>query len=133
VVAAQIASMTKAIDLPWQLLRRSPRKPRRLSEAKAQSANCLILAKNKMPHDRGTVGEAVYLPGISTVSEAGLHDHACGRSAVLCHQMRRGLAPINPLGAKGCGEAGAIGAPAAVVSAALDALAPLGVTDWICR
>jgi carbon-monoxide dehydrogenase large subunit len=33
----------------------------------------------------------------------------------------------NPLGAKGCGEAGAIAAPAAVVSAVLDALAPLGV------
>jgi aerobic carbon-monoxide dehydrogenase large subunit len=32
----------------------------------------------------------------------------------------------NPLGAKGCGEAGAIGAPAAVISALLDAL---GVTD----
>ena len=35
----------------------------------------------------------------------------------------------NPLGAKGCGESGAIGAPAAVVSALLDALAPLGVND----
>jgi carbon-monoxide dehydrogenase large subunit len=35
----------------------------------------------------------------------------------------------NPLGAKGCGEAGAIGAPAALVSAALDALAPLGIVD----
>ncbi|HJY75245.1 MAG TPA: xanthine dehydrogenase family protein molybdopterin-binding subunit [Burkholderiales bacterium] len=35
----------------------------------------------------------------------------------------------NPLGAKGCGESGAIGAPAAVVSALLDALAALGVTD----
>jgi carbon-monoxide dehydrogenase large subunit len=35
----------------------------------------------------------------------------------------------NPLGAKGCGESGAIGAPAAVTSAVLDALAPLGVTD----
>jgi carbon-monoxide dehydrogenase large subunit len=35
----------------------------------------------------------------------------------------------NPLGAKGCGESGTIGAPAAVVSALLDALAPLGVTD----
>ncbi len=35
----------------------------------------------------------------------------------------------NPLGAKGCGESGAIGAPAAVVSAVLDALAPLGVTE----
>jgi carbon-monoxide dehydrogenase large subunit len=46
--------------------------------------------------------------------------NACGddRSVVLL-----------PGRAKGCGEAGAIGAPAAVVSAALDALAPLGITD----
>ena len=35
----------------------------------------------------------------------------------------------NPLGAKGCGESGAIGSPAALVSAVLDALAPLGVRD----
>jgi carbon-monoxide dehydrogenase large subunit len=34
----------------------------------------------------------------------------------------------NPLGAKGCGEAGAIGAPAALMNAVLDALAPKGVT-----
>jgi aerobic carbon-monoxide dehydrogenase large subunit len=37
----------------------------------------------------------------------------------------------NPLGAKGCGEAGTIAAPAAVVSAVLDALRPLGVTDLV--
>ncbi len=35
----------------------------------------------------------------------------------------------NPLGTKGCGEAGAIGAPPAVINAVLDALAPLGVKD----
>lgn len=35
----------------------------------------------------------------------------------------------NPLGAKGCGESGAIGAPAALVSALLDALAPLGIEE----
>jgi carbon-monoxide dehydrogenase large subunit len=35
----------------------------------------------------------------------------------------------NPLGAKGCGESGTIGAPAAVVSAVLDAVAPLGIDD----
>ena len=35
----------------------------------------------------------------------------------------------NPLGAKGCGESGSIGAPAALVAAVLDALAPWGVTD----
>jgi carbon-monoxide dehydrogenase large subunit len=35
----------------------------------------------------------------------------------------------NPLGAKGCGESGAIAAPAAVMSAILDALASYGVSD----
>ncbi|NOR60973.1 MAG: molybdopterin-dependent oxidoreductase [Rhodobacteraceae bacterium] len=34
----------------------------------------------------------------------------------------------NPLGVKGCGEAGAIGSPPAVVNAVVDALADLGVT-----
>jgi len=34
----------------------------------------------------------------------------------------------NPLGAKGCGEAGAIGAPAALMNAVHDALASTGVT-----
>jgi carbon-monoxide dehydrogenase large subunit len=33
----------------------------------------------------------------------------------------------NPLGAKGCGEAGAIGAPAALMNAVMDALAVAGV------
>jgi carbon-monoxide dehydrogenase large subunit len=35
--------------------------------------------------------------------------------------------PHNPLGVKGCGEAGAIAAPAAVMNAVRDALAPLGI------
>lgn len=35
----------------------------------------------------------------------------------------------NPLGAKGCGESGSIGARAALVSVVLDALDPLGVDD----
>jgi carbon-monoxide dehydrogenase large subunit len=39
------------------------------------------------------------------------------------------LCTHNPLGVKGCGEAGAIGAPAAVMNAVVDALAPLGITD----
>jgi len=33
----------------------------------------------------------------------------------------------NPLGVKGCGEAGAIVAPSAVINAIVDALAPLGI------
>ena len=36
----------------------------------------------------------------------------------------------NPLGTKGCGEAGAIGSPPAVINAVLDALKGLGVTDF---
>ena len=36
----------------------------------------------------------------------------------------------NPLGVKGCGEAGAIAAYPAVTNAILDALAPLGVTGF---
>ncbi|MSP66945.1 MAG: xanthine dehydrogenase family protein molybdopterin-binding subunit [Alphaproteobacteria bacterium] len=35
--------------------------------------------------------------------------------------------PGNPLGVKGCGESGATGAPAALVNAVMDALAPLGI------
>jgi len=35
----------------------------------------------------------------------------------------------NPLGVKGCGEAGAIGATPAVINAVVDALAHLGVRD----
>ena len=35
----------------------------------------------------------------------------------------------NPLGAKGCGESGSIGAPAALVAAVLDALSPFEVAD----
>ena len=37
--------------------------------------------------------------------------------------------PMNLLGAKGVGEAGTIGAPAAILNAAMDALAPRGVTE----
>ncbi len=36
----------------------------------------------------------------------------------------------NPLGVKGCGEAGAIGAPAALMNAVLDAMAPAGVRHF---
>ncbi len=35
----------------------------------------------------------------------------------------------NPLGVKGCGEAGAIGAPAALMNAITDALQPFGIND----
>jgi len=38
-------------------------------------------------------------------------------------------APSNPLGAKGTGETGCIGVPAAILNAVHDALRPLGVTS----
>lgn len=52
-------------------------------------------------------------------SAPDLPDYVAGRITTLC--------PNNPLGAKGIGESGAVGAPAAVVNAVLDALAPFGV------
>jgi carbon-monoxide dehydrogenase large subunit len=36
---------------------------------------------------------------------------------------------LNPLGVKGAGEAGTVGGLPVIISAALDALAPLGITD----
>lgn len=53
--------------------------------------------------------------------------------ATMIPELRRGEmqtpARANPLGAKGVGESGCIGIPAAVVNAAVDALAPYGVTQ----
>ena len=45
----------------------------------------------------------------------------------LVHQSRPSATDANPLGAKGVGESGAIAAPAAILNAVLDALAPHGV------
>jgi len=42
-------------------------------------------------------------------------------------ELREMPSTVNPLGARGVGEAGAIGAPPAVVNAVVDALAPFGV------
>src|SRR5262249_62311172 len=39
------------------------------------------------------------------------------------------LCTHNPLGVKGCGEAGAIGAPAAIMNTVVNALSPLGIKD----
>jgi len=57
-------------------------------------------------------------------------DYGMLRAAQLPHVISEFLetpSPFNPLGAKGIGEAGAIGTPAAVANAVADALAPLGV------
>jgi carbon-monoxide dehydrogenase large subunit len=43
-------------------------------------------------------------------------------------QFQQTPSPTNPLGVKGIGESGAIGAPPTIVHAVLDALAPFGIT-----
>ena len=74
---------------------------------------------------------AVYEDG--QLLSASFMDYAVPRAADLpwfaCETDESQPCTHNPLGAKGCGESGAIAAPAAVVSAVLDALAPLGVRD----
>ena len=52
--------------------------------------------------------------------------HADDMPEIEIHQMQT-PSPANLLGARGVGEAGTIGAPAAVMNAVLDALAPLGI------
>jgi len=52
-------------------------------------------------------------------SAADLPDYVSGRIVTLC--------PNNPLGAKGIGESGAVGAPPAVINAVVDALSEFGV------
>ncbi len=52
-------------------------------------------------------------------SAADLPDYRVGRTTTLC--------PNNPLGAKGIGESGSVGAPPAVVNAIVDALADYGI------
>ena len=75
----------------------------------------------------------VYDPAGGQLLSGSLLDYALPRAADLpwMHAEFDQSQPCthNPLGAKGCGEAGAIAAPAAIVGAVLDALAPLGVVD----
>jgi aerobic carbon-monoxide dehydrogenase large subunit len=61
---------------------------------------------------------------------ASYNDYAMPRADDLPHfalSTHATLCTHNPLGVKGCGEAGAIGAPAAISNAIVDALKPMGV------
>lgn len=76
--------------------------------------------------------EAIHYDADGQLLTASLMDYALPRADNMppldLHEMQT-PSPANPLGAKGVGEAGTIGAPAAILNAAIDALAPLGVTD----
>lgn len=73
---------------------------------------------------------AVYDPGSGQLLSASFMDYALPRADDL-PSFDLGFNPTpcttNPLGVKGCGEAGAIAAFPAIANALLDALAPLGV------
>ncbi len=63
---------------------------------------------------------------------ASFLDYTMPRADTMCSmEIRSNPVPTkyNPLGAKGAGEAGTVGAMPAVMNAVLDALAPLGVKD----
>jgi CO/xanthine dehydrogenase Mo-binding subunit len=76
--------------------------------------------------------EVAYDPGSGQLLTGSLMDYSLPRADslsqmhVLSHPVPTKL---NPLGAKGAGEAGTVGALPAVVNAVLNALAPLGVRD----
>jgi carbon-monoxide dehydrogenase large subunit len=77
--------------------------------------------------------EVVFTPD-GQLQSGSLGDYAVPRAAdmpslddlILGHTVTP--SPLNPLGVKGVGEAGTVGAPAAIANAVVDALAPLGVT-----
>ena len=78
------------------------------------------------------LSEAVVYDDEGQLVTGSLSDYAVPRASDLpsfatAHTVSP--SPLNPLGVKGIGEGAAIGAPPAVVSAVLDALAPFGVTD----
>jgi carbon-monoxide dehydrogenase large subunit len=76
--------------------------------------------------------DAVYDPESGQLRTGSLMDYCLPRADnvpafnLANHET---LCAHNPLGAKGCGEAGTIGAPAAIMNAVVNALTPLGVTD----
>jgi carbon-monoxide dehydrogenase large subunit len=75
--------------------------------------------------------EGVIYDGNGQLVNDTLMNYAIPRAADLPHlQLARTEtpSPVNPLGLKGVGEAGTIGATPAVVSAVVDALAPFGIT-----
>lgn len=76
--------------------------------------------------------EHVVHDGSGQLLSGSLMDYALPRALDLPDlDLRFEVVPArtNPLGVKGCGEAGITAAPPAVMNAVLDALAPLGVTD----
>ena len=77
--------------------------------------------------------QIVYDPESGQLLTASFMDYAMPRASDLCN-IAVGSHPVptklNPLGVKGAGEAGTVGAMPVVMSAIIDALAPLGVRSF---
>ncbi len=76
--------------------------------------------------------QVLYDRGSGQLLTASFMDYAMPRAEDFCDfEVESNPVPtnLNPLGAKGAGEAGTVGALPAVMNAILDALAPLGVLD----
>jgi carbon-monoxide dehydrogenase large subunit len=77
--------------------------------------------------------QVVYDPESGQLMTASLMDYAIPRADTL-PDMHIESNPVptklNPIGAKGAGEAGTVGALPAVINAVVDALAPVGVRDF---
>jgi carbon-monoxide dehydrogenase large subunit len=73
----------------------------------------------------------VYDPGSGQLLTGSLVDYGLPRAGEVCSfEMDENPVPTktNPLGVKGAGEAGNVGALAAIMNAVIDALSPLGIT-----
>jgi carbon-monoxide dehydrogenase large subunit len=76
--------------------------------------------------------QMLYDPDSGQCVTGSFMDYAMPRASDFCNfEVDEYVTPSkrNPLGVKGAGEAGAVGAMAAVMNAILDALSPLGVTS----
>jgi len=76
--------------------------------------------------------QVVYDPESGQLLSASFMDYAMPHADDICNisiVSNPSPTPSNPLGAKGGGEAGTVGALPAVMIAVMDALAPLGVKD----
>jgi carbon-monoxide dehydrogenase large subunit len=77
------------------------------------------------------IEEAAYDPESGQLITGSFMDYGMPRADLLPQiefHLRNVPCTTNPLGIKGAGEAGAIGAPPAVINGLLNALAPLGIT-----
>lgn len=76
--------------------------------------------------------QQVYDPGSGQLVSGSFGDYGMPRVGLMPLAVESAFEPVpcltNPLGVKGVGEGATIGAPAAIMSAVLDALRPLGVT-----